>query len=331
MLVVCGDLHLSDSRPWSWEVSNKIVDFILDHSLNNEINIAIFVGDITEDAFLSGQVFDLMVKLFSQLKFSHTYVLVGNHDLKKNKQGQLTLSFKFLKRKVFQDKVTVVESPDMINIRFDWNHFKVLMLPWFPNNMKETYEHLQGVDNPNLIVGHFQDPSVNIPGETINIDYLKPQFICLGHIHDKHHPRYIGSIVPNSVEGAGLPRYIRTYSLPTGMGIGNLPAEETLVPIPHIMDYCFVNFPDPLPKVDTEIPVWTIYNCADEATARAHYGDIYIRDTIFDVSMDKEAFRKINTSGKKSLSIEDMYTEWEKKAQYDPSILKLARGYFMSG
>lgn len=330
MIVCIGDLHLSDSRPWSWEVSNKIVDFLLGHPLNNETNTAIFVGDITEDAFLSGQVFDLMVKLFSQLKFSHTYVLVGNHDLKKNKQGQLTLSFKFLKREKFKDKITVVDEPLLINFGFDWNHFNVLMLPWKPD-MKKEYESLSFSVHLNLLVGHFQDPSVSVPGETINIDYLKPQFICLGHIHDKNHPRYIGSLVPNSVEGAGLPRYIRAYSPPTGMGINNKVAEESLVPVPHLMDYCFVNFPDSLPIVATDIPVWTVYNCADEATAKAHYGDIYVRDAIFDVSMDKRAFEKFGSNGKKTLSIEEMYTEWEKTAQYDSSILKLAKEYFMSG
>ena len=322
MLVVYGDLHLSDSRPWSWEVSNKIVDFILDHPLNNETNTAIFLGDITEDAFLSGQVFDLMVKLFSQLKFFHTYVLVGNHDLKKNKQGQLTLSFKFLKRKMFEDRVTVIDEP----YRFLNDGIKVLALPWKPD--MKAYEEMNV--SCDLLVGHFQDKTCNLPGETINIDCIKAKHICLGHIHDENLPNYIGSMVPNSIKGAGLPRFIRTYEKDRG---------ESLVSIPHIMDYCFVTFPDPLPTVDTLTPVWTVYGCADESTAKAHYGDIakahygdiYIKEAIFDVSMDKEAFKNFGSAGTKTVSIEDIYGEWEKTAQYDPSILKLAKGYFMSG
>ena len=44
MIVAISDLHLSDSRPWSLEVSNKIIDFIINHSLNNSDNEVIFGG-----------------------------------------------------------------------------------------------------------------------------------------------------------------------------------------------------------------------------------------------------------------------------------------------
>jgi DNA repair exonuclease SbcCD nuclease subunit len=318
MIVCIGDLHLSDSRPWSWEVSNKIVDFIIKHPLNSPDNTAILLGDVTEDAFLSGQVFDLMAKLFSSLKFKHTYVLVGNHDLKKNKQGQLTLSFEFLKRKLFRfDTITVINE----DYDFTIDGVKVLALPWKPVDMKKEYESFPDVGNTyDLLVGHFQDKSINIPGETIDIDYINAKFICLGHIHDKDHPRYIGSIIPNSIDGAGLPRYFRTYEKD----------KETLIPIPHIMDYCSVNFPDPLPKVDVDIPVWTVYNCKDEATAKAHYGDIYIRKAVYDVSMDKEAMKRLGQSMSNKIAnkdIKEMFTEWKKGATYEPSILKLAEKY----
>jgi hypothetical protein len=315
MIVTIGDLHLSDNREWSWEVSNKIVDFIINHPLNNEDNYAIFLGDVTEDAFLSGQIFDLMVKLFSSMKFKHTYVLVGNHDLKKNKQGQLTLSFKFLNRRMFKDRVTVIDNA----YDFTIEGVNVLALPWVPVDMKKEYENFPDAENPyDLLVGHFQDPSINVPAETINIDYIKPKFICLGHIHDKDHPRYIGSIVPNSTEGAGLNRYIRTYTKD----------KETLIKIPHIMDYCYATFPNPLPKVNVQIPVWTIYNCKDEATAKAHYGDIYIRKAVYDVSMDKESFAKLGNASSNKVSVNELYKEWEKTSSYEPAILELARNYY---
>lgn len=322
MIVVIGDLHLSDSRPWSWEVSQKIVDFILNHPLNNQDNIAFFTGDITEDAFLSGQVFDLMVKLFSSLKFQHTFVLVGNHDLKKNKQGKLTLSFKFLKRKPYINTIDTVDSPRKIVSQA----MNILVLPWIPTDMKKEYEthSLWMEGNYDLLIGHFQDTTCNLPGESIDISHIKTKLICLGHIHDENLPNYVGSVVPNSVKGAGLPRYFRTYEMSHGRSEGLVIGLK--VEIPHLMDYCVARFPDPLPKVNVETPVWTVYNCADETTAKAHYGNIYTRDTVTGILMDKEAFKRV--SGRKTLSIQEMYDEWEKTAQYDKETLKLARNYF---
>jgi hypothetical protein len=317
MLIVIGDLHLSDERPWSYKVSKEIVDYILNNPLNNESNEVIFLGDLTESAFNSGQVFELLHSMFLGLKFKRIYILIGNHDTKKNKQGQTTLSYSFLKNEFFEN-VSIINEPTII----ETEGMTVFALPW-KFDMKE-YNNLKGFeDEYDLIVGHFMDNTVKIPGETIDISYLKSKYVCLGHIHDKNHPRYCGSIVPNSIEGAGLPRFIRTYTKEKG---------ETLVKVPPIMDYHFVTFPKELPKVKTHNPVWTIMNCKDEAIAKAQYGDIFIRKAVYDISMDKEAFAKLgenlaNKMGNK-VSIQQLYEEWEKKVSYPKEVMDLAKSYF---
>jgi len=321
MNVVLGDLHLSDSRPWSWDVSNRIVDFITNHPLNNKNNTLILLGDLTEDAFLSGQMFFLLMRLFLNLRFKSIYVLIGNHDIKRNKQGQLTCSLNFLQHDLFNKNVTLIYQPSF----FESENMAILALPFiFPQfaegwSSVKDYEKMQGskLDKEyDLIVGHFQDTSVKLPSESVDIEYLKTKFYALGHIHDKNHPRYVGSIVPNSIEGSGLPRYIRTY----------IKDKETLIEIPKIMDYYTVTFPDPLPKVESQVPVWTILNCQDESIAKTHYGDIYIRKCINNISMNKTEFSKI--AGSENVSIGELFNVWKKQSGYDKDVLNLAEEYF---
>jgi DNA repair exonuclease SbcCD nuclease subunit len=331
MLVAIGDLHLSDSREWSFDVSERVVDYIIKWNMNNPTHSAIFLGDFTEDTLLTGRLFSLLLKLFTSLKFKKTYVVVGNHDLKKDKNNNLYLAFEFLRHPLFQDKIEIVEEYRQGVIE----GLNVVILPWIHpdgTHSVKDYENPQNYPSAlvpggrDIVFAHFQDTTSEKQGDKVNIDWIKTKFYCIGHIH-KPGLRYIGSVIPNKWDERNEVRTVRFYAREDGK------ATETTYPIPVFTDYYSIKFPEPLPQVPAQVPVWTIFNCKDEATARQQYGDIYIRKALYDIAMDNEALADLNRSmvTKDKISIDKMFNSWLDEAKLEPEIKALAKEYFTVG
>lgn len=307
-VVFFGDLHLSDDRPWSNIVSEKIVEFISTCPLNTPSNVAVFVGDMTEQVRLDGNTYAHLLALFRSLRFKKTYIIQGNHDIKKKKKGDgYSSPLRILQRNVFPN-IELVNSPRIVVEE----KIKILMLPHLTNEEGgvSIYNDLPPLlrdQEYDIVTGHFEDTSVfTKKGETVDIKYLKTKYVCLGHIHNPISSSYVGSLVPNAFSEAGKKRGLRVYENVNGEVVQTF--WEISIPI---VDFYSITYPDPLPKVKAQIPVWTIFNCRDNAIAQVLYGDIYIRTCVYDVSINFFQFSKYTaSSGPQSKTKEVWAKEW---------------------
>jgi hypothetical protein len=319
MSIIClGDCHFSDARPWSYSVSKEVVKVLLTSEYNNKDNTLVLLGDLTETAFPSGLITELLLTLFAGLKYDTVYVLVGNHDKKPNKQGRLVLSYKFLQSKNLSKlfpNVTVID--DMTEVQIENN--KCLFMPYLFSDSKlkwEDYENHSGTYD--IVFGHFTDTSnMDIKDRTIDITKINSTHICLGHQHNPD-KNYVGSIVPNSTSEANK---VRSFWVFDGK-------DKNIVTLPKICDYYSTEFPLPLPPVEAKIPIWTLLNCASAEIALEHYGNIYIHKTMYSASIDIEGLTDLGIVGdKEGFTNKKLFEGWRKEAKYDKSILDLAEYY----
>ena len=318
MVVVISDLHLSDARPWSYSVSKEIVKTIIDSEYNTKGNTLVLLGDLTETAFPSGYIYDLLLSLFHGLKYKQVYILVGNHDKKPNKQGKLVLSYRFLQSenldKLFPN-IAVIDEAILLNIE----NKSCLFLPYLFSDSKMKWEDYEKMDiKCDIVFGHFTDNSImNIHDRTVDISKIKSEFVCLGHQHNPA-SNYVGSVVPNSISEAGKKRAFWVFD----NGVKNI------ISLPNICDYYTVTFPDTLPKVKSKFPIWTVLNCASTEIAQEQYGEIHVNKTQYLATMDLNGLTDLGVLGnKEDFTNMKLFEEWVKEAKYEKEILSLASGY----
>jgi hypothetical protein len=237
--------------------------------------------------------------------------LVGNHDgyIAENKQThkkRIHLVYNFLRNKALKDKLfqnfTIVDTPSEYTIE----GMDFLFLPHLFNDgamSLKDYEKMKWNKKFTAVFGHFTSTFLKVPGDKVDVTHITTDYWCFGHIHNPTE-HYQGSHIPNSISEANQERQIRIYD----KGI------QTIQPVPNIVDYYTVRFPDPLPVVTAKIPVWTVYNCKDEEVAQDQYPGIYIRRCIYDISMDNEDFDKLAKAltgeDTSTVSIESMFDDW---------------------
>jgi predicted phosphodiesterase len=319
-IIAVGDLHLNDSRSWSYEVSKEIVKTIIESEYNIKGNTLVLLGDLTETAFPSGLITDLLLTLFSNLNYNEVYVLVGNHDKKPNKQGRLVLSYKFLQSKsasrLFpRTKITVVDR--LLETTIENNN--CLFMPYLFSDSEMKWEDYEKVNTDcDILFGHFTDTSImDLKDRTVNISKIHTKYVCLGH---QHNPglHYVGSVAPNSTSEANRERAFWVFEGDT----------KKSVALPKICDYYTVKFPDSLPGIDAQFPVWTVENCAFPEIAIEHYGDIYVHKTLYSTAIDTEGLTDLGVLGnKEEFTNKKLFEAWRKEAHYDTSILDLAESY----
>lgn len=327
-LIVFGDIHLNDSRPWSNEVSEELIEYISGLEYNNSDNIALFLGDLTEKNTLSGTVFSYLQKLFYSLRFKKTYILMGNHDIKYNERG-VSYPFSFVNLPEFkgktQSKIEVIMDHKMEII----GNKKFLFLPYripldgVGNNLYSTPLDSYKNEEFDSVFGHFTEESMNgFFGETIDISWINTKDRCFGHIHNSDGKNYLGSIIPNSVSEANKDRFIKIYDLS-----GN--SDPKVEKIPPIFDYYTIVYPNNIPKVDSRIVAWTVDNCIDEATARSRYGNIHIRQLMYNnKSFYSEDTLPENTiENQEELSSLALFDMWAKESKLDEHTRIKARKY----
>lgn len=327
MIVSVGDLHLQSLRPWSIETGRRVVRDLIESPLNNKNNVLILLGDLTELAVLDGEVFALLMELFCNLNYKQVYVLRGNHD-GKVVDGRVVATFDFIKERpgLFTSPVTIVEEPRILS------SIEGLKCMFLPHLFGETPEHNLDIyekrfpaaeleKDVDVIFGHFTNQMRSEPGRKYNVQWMVDRWPeakwCFGHNHNPG-PGYQGSHIPNTISEANKDRQVRTYE--------KVGAEvvETILPATRILDYYNVRFPEALPAVDAEIPVWTIYECEDEAVARSVYGNIYIRRCIYDLALDSASYDRqsmsVTLKSGEQVSVTDLFNAWKKLAQLDPEL-----------
>lgn len=328
MVIALGDLHLSDNRPWSYEVSKEIVKFITSSKYNVASNTLVLLGDLTESAFLSGMLYELLLNLMVGLKYKDIIILVGNHDKKPNKQGRLSLSYKFLQNKNIHklfpnNNIQVIDSISELTLE----GMNCLMLPYIFSDSGKDFSYYENLPEEyrkhyDIVFGHFTDNSdLGIKEKTVDVSYLNTDYWCLGHQHNPG-SHYIGSIVPNSTSEANKVRSIQIFEK-----AGKV--KRTLETIPVISDYYTVNFPEALPEVTAHIPIWTVLNCASEEIAQEQYGKMYIQKCIYKATMDIEGLQDIGALGGKELFTNmKLFEMWKETVKYDDDkILNMAEMY----
>ena len=75
--------------------------------------------------------------------------------------------------------------------------------------------------------------------------------------------------------------------------------------LPTFNEFISVVYPEPLPKSDAKVPIYTILNCSSESVARSKYGRIHIRKTTLDL-VDSMARRKVGNMDRQIESIKNM-------------------------
>ena len=330
-LIVVGDLHFQSLRPWSVPVGRRVVEELNSNPLNNPNNTLVLLGDLTELAVLDGAVFSMLMSLFMGAKYKKVYILRGNHD-GKVVDGKVVATFDFLKdaksRSLFPVPIVVIEEPQALMVE----GLECLFLPHlFEDGVHSlsqyeaggVYEPLLRNTQYDVVFGHFTNTMRPEPGRKYDVSYLQATYWCFGHNHNPG-PGYQGSHIPNTIAEANQNRQVRTYEWDGKV-------KETILPAPRILDYYTVKFPEPLPAVEAEIPVWTISECTDEAHARAQYGDIYIRRCLYDLTTDSASFDRQNmamtTKNGETLTVEQLFTLWEKMAKMDKELEADTRAY----
>ncbi len=329
MVVSLGDLHFSDNRPWSFEVSKEVVKHIINSPENNPSNTLVLLGDLTEAAMLSGQMYELLLDLFVGLRYNNTYVIVGNHDRKANRQGKLVLAYKFLqdpkKKKLFTSNIKVIDTVEEISIEdnkclflpyifsdsgYDWKYYESL-----PDDIKNTHY--------DIIFGHYTDSSnISFKDRIVDTSYLKTKYWCIGH---QHLPggNYLGSVIPNSTSEANHKRYQRHY-----FKVGK-DTEYSNLELPVFSDYYSITYPDSLPVVPAKFPVWTIHNCASEEIAKEQYGNLYIQKCIYQSTIDISELKDLGVfSGSEVFTTQRLFDLFIGTVSFeDKEIERLTKGY----
>ena len=331
-VVVFGDLHFNDERPWSLQAGREFIKFLDSCPSNHEDNIGVFLGDITEKASLSPLVYELLFDFFHSLHFKYTYILRGNHDKKKRKDRWVApLSFLRSNNSPYT-KIEFIDEPKYVQPA---NERPLIFLPFrAPNeepNMDTYVESLESSWYQNkdaLVFGHFADTSSEaVRDNLINLKAFKGE-IVLGHIHNPFSDNYIGSVMPNSLSEKNLERYYRVYTMrERGTGIWEMKRDD--IQLPNFLDYYDITFPEELPKVDCTIPIYTIHNCQSQEAATARYPGIYIRKCIYDNLVDADSFSDIIESASSEHSLFNTTKLWlDSQDTISPSIKEKVLKYF---
>lgn len=296
-IVVFGDLHLNDERPWSLEAGRALLDYLKNDCVDNcDSNIGIFLGDITEKASISPLVYEMLFSFLSNLRFKRTYILSGNHD-RKRKRGQLfsPLSFLQLEDSPYKN-IRYITSPELV----EEEGMPLIFLPFKSHteepNMSQYVDGLEPawyLKKNAKIFGHFTDTSnTSLRDNFIDVTKFQGEII-LGHIHMPLSPNYVGSVVPNSTTEKQIKRFYRVYEKDGG---------HKKVALPSIIDYYEVKFPEPITPPDCKVPVYTVFNCQSVEAAINLYPDVYIKKCIYENLVDTDSFSKtVNFTDEKSL------------------------------
>lgn len=275
MICILGDLHLSSRKPYILKACQEFLEWFRNWEKNREGNNLILAGDLVDSHINGGTVIDLLEKLIDYSKFDDIYVCVGNHD-KKKADGYDQLAYEFYRNK---PNVHVYEKAEEVIIEKK----KVLFLPYFlgknenGRTMNEEYHHKHYRKTYDLIVGHFcaKDSSFSGSVDCVeDLENLKAKKVCLGHIHTRSIDpnKYIGSVYAGRKNENDKTR--------SAWYLENDEWKEERLPI--FTEFITLSYPEDLPKTNAIVPVYTILNCKDVATAKQKYGDIYLRRTTID-------------------------------------------------
>ena len=310
-LYCLGDLHLSVNNEWRFEIGSRFLDWFEQTQVEKD-SYFLCLGDYADEAVNPGEILGQLIRFFNIIssKFKHSYLLVGNHDLKlyKNKP---TLSIEGANN---YPNITILRKPaETVHV----GAIKVLSLPYYNHikNVIPMYDYYNNLPKNildseyDLVVGHFASKSSKFPfiGNTVDLSKIKTKHICLGDIHTKVTSDYIGSatVCKISEEDPGISdRAIWQY---TKQG-NNIYKSEINIPIS--CKYREIIYPEEM--VETHpVTIWSVRKAPSEAEVLRKYPGKFIRACYYD---DKEEDTKISSSEDfKINSPLTVFTQWKEE------------------
>lgn len=281
MIAALGDIHFRDDKPYFKAVSEEVLKWYSSWELNNEDNYLILLGDLVENALLTGTVADYLEKFSIYSKFKEVHVCVGNHDIRKaNDENQL--AYEFLRNKpnfIIHDSLEIVDVGGCRTLFLPYykglNFYGRTMTDYYSNLYKErAYK-----THFDLAVGHFNDETISFGNESDcvrNLDKLDCDKLILGHIHTRsiNSSTYIGSVFACK----------KTENDERRCAMVKDENGWREVYLPKFNEFLPVIYPNKLPKSNALIPIYTVLNCASESMALSKYGRIFIRKTSVETS-----------------------------------------------
>lgn len=228
-VVFISDVHFgvcNGSLEWNNNIKGYFTDFFIPHvkGIQKRGRKAIVV--VAGDYFDSRQHIDINVMntacdVMEELsKVCNVYMLIGNHDIYKNNELDIT-SLRCLKN---IKKVCIVDKISNIIVKDD---VKFLLIPWVGDYKKENSIITEYKDNVNFIVMHTEISGMTYDNNRpiingINIDVCDSCKIISGHIHKRQESKkgfYLGSPYPMDRADVGNVKGVYHLSIDDGIKI----------------------------------------------------------------------------------------------------------------
>ncbi|KAA6362280.1 MAG: hypothetical protein EZS28_042193 [Streblomastix strix] len=297
-----GDIHLAGYPEWIFKVGDKFIEwldsFYFGDKKESEV---ILTGDVTSKDLLPGLIIDQLERLIEVLerKFSHIYICMGNHDLKKW-HGKLQHPLIAIGKR---PSITVIEKHGTIKTPLGFN---VLFLPFQKitgTNCEDFYNSMppEFTIPYDVIVGHFAKKDNFLYKKGVNTDLFKTREWFLGHIHNRPEKEYLGSVysLNPTEEKCKYPRCMKKVT------------KENIedINLPKFLTYKTIAYPDK-PTLDSSmVEVFTVKNCPNKLAAQEYYKELFIKG----IEKEKEDIKDVTvttTSDKTFKNYHEAFDSW---------------------
>lgn len=263
-LVVVGDIHLQSKSP-KYENALDVLNWIFEQDFNDEKNELLLLGDLAEVGS-PYEIYSVYVDLFTnRSKFHKIRIIQGNHD-SVNLSSILSLFSPLPNVEVIQDWRII-----------DFYNCKILALPFYNHEgvadkqpMTEVYSNLyKNEELMNMEIdyccGHLESDRCHFAKKYCDLSKLtNVKHFLHGHIHNCDIDKgYLGSACMNSVSESGVDKKIAIIDGET--------KECEFITLPKYLEYYSVEYPNPLPKIDTKYGIFLVTNSIDKNTTIEEY------------------------------------------------------------
>ena len=211
--LIIGDPHFKVSNV---RETDAMADAIVDSASQRRPDIIVVLGD-TLDRHEAIHVSPLTraVKFLARLmEIAPTYVLIGNHDLKNNRQF-LSDEHPFIALKYWSHRMTIVDTTTMVTI----NGQQFVFVPYVPpGRFVEALDNCPGWEMSTCIFAHQEFKGAKM-GAIISVEGdewpLVNPYVITGHIHDYQEPQVNILYTGTPIQHAFGDRHDKTISYVT--------------------------------------------------------------------------------------------------------------------
>jgi len=211
--LIIGDPHFKVANI---RETNAMVEAIVRVSLQRRPDIIIVLGDVLDrHETIHVSPLTRAVKFLARLmEIAPTYVLIGNHDLKNNRQF-LSDEHPFNALKYWGNRMTVVDTTTMVTL----NGHEFVFVPYVPpGRFVEALDQCPGWERATCIFAHQEFRGAQM-GAITSIDgddwpLINP-YVITGHIHDYQEPQVNILYTGTPIQHAFGDRHDKTISYVT--------------------------------------------------------------------------------------------------------------------